>query len=174
MPNRLARRVLTTAAAAGLLVLGGCGEETPPEADPGTDPSTTTAQGWRDQDPCELLTAEETAAYLGGTPGEPARTDDQGRPRCEWEGPERSTVSVLLWQPPAPEIVTDDAKRTITVAGKTAHVTGETSIKCQLDIDATRAYVQLEVRTADTAEPGRKFCDTVAGTAEKIVERLGW
>ncbi|GAB3487139.1 DUF3558 family protein [Amycolatopsis cihanbeyliensis] len=182
MTTRRAGKLLTVIAIAGAFGLAGCGGDEGGASDQDSSTEQSTSGGpppagqasWQQQDPCGLLTPEETAKYLGAGAGEGRRTDDMGRPRCEWSGAGASRIKLTLWQPPAPDIVTGGGKDTVPVGDTTGYITSETELSCHMDVQAEPAYVQFDVRTSDTEAGQPNFCAKVAETARQALGTLGW
>ncbi|WP_216215061.1 DUF3558 family protein [Amycolatopsis aidingensis] len=177
-----AGKLITVIAIAGTVGLAGCGggEGGSSDQDPASGQSTSGGAppagqaSWQQQDPCGLLTAEDTAEYLGAGAGEGRRTDDMGRPRCEWSGEGAGRIKLTIWQPPAPDIVTGGGKDTVPVGDTTGYITSETELSCHMDVQAEPAFLQFDVRTSDTEAGQRDFCAKVAQTAQQVLTTLGW
>lgn len=164
------KRPLSAVATAGTLLLAGCGGEAATGAP--TDPQQDTA-AWQQQDPCELLTPEEVKRYLGDEAASPKRTDDMDRPRCEWKGEGLGEIKLSLWQPPAPEIVTD-RKDVIEVGDRKGYIVSETDRSCHLDVESEPAFLQFEVFATESEAHQQNFCQAVAEIAEKVLAELRW
>jgi hypothetical protein len=162
------------AAACAGLVLAGCGAGV--EAERGPEPP---ARRWQDEDACAVLSDAEISAHLRGQRTRQARNDEFNRPTCVWQGEDRYRVTMMLWQPPYPDIQIDNALGgTVTIAGRTAYIQLGMSYDCLMDVDAGTAWIRF-----DTHSPGEKGatgppkvpeCDRVAELAELAIKKLGW
>lgn len=85
----------------------------------------------------------------------PERTGKFDRPMCEWKSSKYDGGRLALWQPPAPDMVTD-TDDTVRVGQHTGHITSETSTSCLMDVKAEPAYLQLDVNAADV-DSGRNI-----------------
>ncbi|MCP2253620.1 Protein of unknown function (DUF3558) [Prauserella aidingensis] len=130
---------------------------------------------WQQEDPCSLLAEQDLRPYLGDEAGSvsPKRTSESDRPTCEWKSGDFGEVTLGLWQPPAPDIVTDTDK-TVEVGERTGYITSETELSCAMDVKAAPAYVQLHVRSADVDGGREHYCEVAAETARAALTKLGW
>ncbi|MBB3050018.1 hypothetical protein FHS23_001013 [Prauserella isguenensis] len=168
---------MTTAIAAALS-LTACGSESgSPESSP--DSGQVSASGeqaaWQQKDPCSLLSEQDLRPYLGDEAGSvsPKRTSKFDRPTCEWRSGKYDGVRLALWQPPAPDIVTDTDK-TVEVGERTGYITSETSTNCLMDVKAEPAYLQIDVNAADVDGGREHYCEVAAETARAALTKLGW
>lgn len=130
---------------------------------------------WQQKDPCSLLSEQDLRPYLGDEAGSvsPKRTSKFDRPTCEWRSGKYDGVRLALWQPPAPDIVTDTDK-TVEVGERTGYITSETSTNCLMDVKAEPAYLQIDVNAADVDGGREHYCEVAAETARAALTKLGW
>lgn len=164
------KRPLAAVATAGTLLLAGCGGEAAPGAPTGAEQDTGAA--WQQEDPCDLLTSDEVKKYLGDEAASPKKTDNSGRPGCEWKGEGLGQIKLSLWQPPASEIVTD-REDVIEVGDTKGYIVSETDRSCHMDVEAEPAFLQFEVFATEPDAHDQHFCQVVAKTAQKVRAELG-
>ncbi|PXY34999.1 hypothetical protein BAY59_05880 [Prauserella coralliicola] len=164
--KKAARQVVAAVAAVAMLGLTACSEDSE---------ETDSASDWQQEDPCSLLTEEEAETYLGEDASAitPKRTDEQDRPRCDWKGTGTGEVTLMLWEPPMPDVITDTSD-TVKVGDTIGYITSETASSCHLDVEAHPAFVQLQARGSGGLTSDESYCDAVARTADGVLARLGW
>ncbi|GAA1201181.1 DUF3558 family protein [Prauserella alba] len=178
MTTKPSRLVFMTTAIAATLSLAACGSESG-----GTDSAPASAPlsapdgqaAWQQQDPCSLLSEQELQPYLGDKAGSipPERSSKLNRSTCEWKVSKYDGVRLVLWQPPAPTVVTDRDK-TVEVGERTGYITSETSTSCLMDVKADPAYLQIDVNAADVDSGREHYCEVAAETAQAALTKLGW
>lgn len=161
-----------TAVCCTVLALAGCGSE--PEPKPGP-----VAKRWQDEDACAVLSDAEVSAHLRGQQPRHERQDEFGRPTCVWKGEDRYQVSMMLWQPPYPDIQISNALGgKVDIDGRTGYIQLKMSHNCLMDVDAGTAWIRFE-----TSSPGERGatnpskvqeCDRVIDLAKLAIKKLGW
>jgi hypothetical protein len=171
--------------AGSLLLLAGCGSESPVQGTAAPQNTTqqqqTNAPGdteWSKIDPCGLLSAEEIKSYLGaGAKTTGTKSEKFGRPECTWTGEGRDQVNIGVWQPPAKDIIANPKHKTLPVAGKTGYITTSTSASCLLEVDGGPAFVSMDAKAfsqTPSSAADDTTCKKVATTLSGVVEKLGW
>jgi hypothetical protein len=172
-------------AAAGLLLLAGCGSppapQTPAAPQNTAPPQQTSAASdaeWSTVDPCALVPADEIKTYLGPSAAAAGTKSEKfGRPLCTWTGQDRDKVTLQVWQPPAKDVIASPSKKTLPVGAKTGYITSSTAASCLLEVDGGTAFVSMDA-DAFSQTPSSAAADTtckkVATTLTAVVGKLGW
>lgn len=155
------------AAAVVVLAATGCGAD-PQEA----DDDDRTSVSWLDTNVCALVDADQVTALIGPDAQAEPSVDNPGRPECEWTVAETTQRLVLrLWQPPIPEVLTDEAERMIVVGDHTGYVESEGDGFCNMHVAAEPAWL-----TVDLNVPFRKFrphlCEAVNATVDHVLAEV--
>ncbi len=158
--------VSRVAAAVVMLVATACGDDEPAADDDRTSVS------WLDTDVCALVDADQVTALIGPDAQAETSTDNPGRPECEWTVANTTQRLVLrLWQPPIPQVLTDEAERMIAVGDYTGYVESEGNGFCNMHVAAEPAWL-----TVDLNVPFRKFrphlCDAVGAIEEHVLAEV--
>jgi hypothetical protein len=171
------------AAAGTVLALAGCGSQTAPQNTTSQQPtppqqSASATADWSTLDPCTLLPAEEITSYLGpGAETTGTKTEKPNRPECTWKGKDRDQVKIMLWQPPAKDVIASPSKKTLPVGSKTGYITSSTPASCLLEVDGGTAFVSMDAK-AFSQTPSSAAADTTckkaATTLSGVVDKLGW
>lgn len=166
--------VIVSGITAILLPMTACGDSDDNTRTPsGATTGSADQSDWRAVDACGLLPEEDVVAYLGETDAPSSRTDEHGRPTCNWTGSGTDRIRLTVWEPPAPDVIADPSKRTLDVGDKTGYVTTETGSSCLLEVDAGPAFLSMQVYASGTA-PGDDVCQLVGGSLANAVDTLGW
>jgi Protein of unknown function (DUF3558) len=170
----------TIAVVGSLLVLAGCGSKAEPQSQttpPGTPPQQA-GSDWSKVDPCGLLSTADIQGYLGpDAQASGTKSNQAGRPACTWKGTDLDQVKLMLWQPPAKDIIASPKKKTLPVAGKTGYITASTSASCLLEVDGGTAFVSLDAKAVSQTPASAAddtTCKKAATTLSAVVEKLGW
>lgn len=165
-------------------MLTGCGSGSAPQntttsgQTPPQQTGSTNDADWSKVDPCGLLSAPDITGYLGAeakTTG--TKSEKLNRLECTWTGKDRDQVKIMVWQPPAKDVIAGPTKKTLPVGAKTGYITSSTSASCLLEVDGGPAFVSMDAKAftqtaADAAAD--TTCKKSATTLTGVVEKLGW
>ncbi len=157
---------MSAAAAVVVLVATACGDDEP------TTDDDRTSVSWLDTDVCALVDADQVTALIGADAQAEPSTDNPRRPECEWTVADTTQRLVLrLWQPPIPQVLTDEAERMIVVGDHTGYVESEGKGFCNMHVAAEPAWL-----TVDLNVPFRKFrphlCEAVNATVDHVLAEV--
>ncbi len=169
-------RTRTTALLATVLLLSACSGDSDEGGDgDGGNDGGAKGEAWQDTNACEILGEDEVADLLGEGHPSPEASDRMDRPTCEWQDPASLTsLRILLWDPPLDEVANDPESETIDVGRHTGHISTQSDITCDLNVETDTATVGVALTLESEQLGDDDACEVTADTAETVIGELGW